>query len=152
MTLPNQDIIEQFDNNQVYKNMFLVKRAKRTESSQQDTLKSFKFSAKQKQKLIEAIDRYSGGRLKTSKNQLVLKIFMNKPLVYQGKGVFNWCSDLKFCAISNHVNHARNPCNFYVRVNLKRTVNKHECLIYCHCFSSICKERTKRFCIWKCLV
>jgi hypothetical protein len=152
MALPAQDIVERFDNSQVYRNMFLVKRAKKADNSQRDLIKSFKFTLKQKDKFIDVIDRYSCGRLKTSKNQLILKILKNKPLVYQGKGVFGWCSGLKFCAISNHANATRNPCDYYVRVNPKQNTDKYECYVYCHCYSSVCKERTNRFCIWKCLL
>ena len=153
INLPNEDLAEKFDNSSVYKDMFFVKSNKKGHSKDQscDEFKSFKFSERQKEILIDGIDRYSCGRLKNRKNIKILKILQNKPLSYLSKNKFNWCSQLKFCAITQHVKPEHNPCNYSVR--LKSSANgMHECFIYCYCYGSKCRESIKNHCICKCLI
>ena len=151
--LPNEDLAEKFDNSSVYKDMFFVKSNKKEQTKDQsfDIFKSFKFTERHKAILIDAIDRYSCGRLKSRKNVKILKILQNKPLSYQSRNKFSWCSKLKFCAITQHMKPENNPCNYYVRLKSK-TNGMHECFIYCYCYGSKCRESIRRHCICKCLL
>ena len=150
--LQNEYIAEKFDNSSVYKDMFFVKsnKTEQTKENSCDEMKSFKFTDKQKEVLIDAIDRYSCGRLKRRVNSKILKILQNKSLLYIANNKFSWCSRLKFCAITQHVKPEHNPCDYTVRIKPK-TNGIYECLVYCHCYGSKCRESVKNHCICKCL-
>jgi hypothetical protein len=151
--LQNEYIAEKFDNSNIYKDMFFVKSNKtgQTKYHTSDALKTFKFTEKQKEMLIDAIDRYSCGRLKRHVNVKILKILQNKPLLYQGNNRFSWCSRLKFCAITSHIKPEHNPCDYTVRLKVK-TNGMYECFVYCYCYGSKCRESLKGHCICKCLL
>ena len=151
LTLPTEDIMSRLETEHVYKKMYLAKRDNKftNQTEKEETWKNFKFSEDQKRQLIEAIDRYSMGRLRRSSNKTIWKIFMNKPLTFQGQNKFAWCSGLKFCAITAHVKAMGNPCDYYVRLYSRSKDSKTECRIFCHCYSSRCQEQTRNHCIWK---
>lgn len=156
VSLPTEEIISKFDTDSVYRNMYIAKSEQivSNKDTKYDILKTFKFTDRQKEELIEALNRFSLGRLKHRSNLRIRKIFLSKPLVYKNKGIFTWCSGLKFCAITAHVKASGNPCDYYVRLNPKvnERFNKRECYIYCHCFSSRCQGSTRNNCILKCLI
>lgn len=152
LSLPCEEMIDKFDTSNVYKMMFLAKSNKKTQDlSAEESLKVFKFTSEQKHLLIDTIDRFSQGRLKQRSNRLILKILLDKPLKHRGKNKFEWCSGLKFCAITAHAKSLRNPCDYFVTLN-RRANGQHECFVYCRCYSPRCQEQTRRNCIGKCLL
>jgi hypothetical protein len=154
LSVPTEEVLDKFDNASIYRNMFMVK-GKRIddEHDRYDSLKNVVFDDRRKDCIIDAIDRFALGRLTHRSNEQVLKLFRDTPLVYQGTNKFSWCSGIRFCAITRHENARGNPCNYYVRLstNTKTGDGQRECLVYCHCFGTTCRERTRNFCIAKLL-
>ena len=157
--LPTEEMIITFGTEGVLKQMYIAKSNKREPITGGDTAKTsalskVKFTKEQRDALIDAIDRYSMGRLKQRSNRKILDMLKNRPLVYQHTNKFRWCSGLKFCAITEHNKPLGNPCDYYVRLNstMDKRLNKRECSIYCKCFSPLCYEKTRKHCIWKCFV
>lgn len=152
--IPTEETIDAFGESSIYKNIYCMKSKDKVSNENCEQLISFTFSDEQKQVLIDVIDRFSMGRLKKRSNRKFLQILENRPLIYQGRKKFNWCSGLKFCAINHHENSSRNPCDYYVTINpyCNKRYNKRECFVFCHCFSTTCKDMTKKNCIAKCLL
>jgi len=153
--LPNAEILDELGESNIYKNIYSVKSNTNASSDiSDDTFKSFKFSVKQKQKMINSLDRFSMGRLKRRENKKFLQIFENRDLKFEGRNKFSWLSGVKFCAITEHENASRNPCSYFVKLNPRYDMryNKRECYIFCHCFSTTCKDLTRNFCVGKCLI
>ena len=155
VTVPTEETIEKLGTNAIYRKMYMIKSHSSSSNEKSlDSLKTFTFSQQQKKSLVEAINRYSMGRLRQRSNRIFLHIFEDRPLIYQGKNKFTWCSGIKFCAITQHANAKRNPCDYYIVLNPKqyRQTDKRECYIYCRCFSTICQEHVRHSYIWKCLI
>ena len=155
--LPTEDMIVTFGTEGVLKQMYIAKSGNRRESlTGSDTAKTtalskMKLTNEQRNALIDAIDRYSGGRLKQRSNRKIFETLRNRPLVYQHTNKFLWCSGLKFCAITEHNKPLGNPCDYYIRLNsnIDKRLNRRECSIFCKCFSPLCYEKTRKHCIWK---
>lgn len=152
--IPTEEILGEIGERNIYKSIYCIKSKETEVNEKYHNLKSFKFSDKQTQVLINAIDRFSMGRLRKYSNRKFLQIFQNHPLQYHGRNKFSWCSGLKFCAITEHKNASGNPCNYYVKLSSRfhSKFNKRECYVFCHCYSTTCQALTRKNCIAKCLL
>ena len=153
--IPTAAMLDEVGEVNIYKNIYSIK-TRNTEDLNNNVntfFKSYKFSDKQKRILIDVIDRFSMGRLKSRENRKIVRIFENNSLQYSNRNKFTWVFGLKFCAISDHQNASRNPCNYFVRLKARQKFSKRkECYVYCQCFSTSCKEITTNFCIAKCML